>query len=105
MFEEIKKAIKENKKTFFGFLIMLISTLMILIYIVVNQEAKKDKEEVAIQKSAVVVQTTQKVTPAMPNYGSYLKEKDTTDFLMLILIVLFFVGIFLIISSKGKGKK
>lgn len=101
MFEEIKNTIKSNKKTFLGFLIMIASAIIIFAYYI-SSTTKEEKELMVEDPKGTVVVKTQKAAPLMPNYGSYLQEKNSTDFLMLILVVFFLMGIFIIISSKGK---
>ena len=101
MFRDIKDLIKENKKTFIGFLIMITSILIIFAYYIFSMN--QPKEEVIVQglKEEIIIKTTTKA-PSMEKFGSYVKEKNSADVIMLLLVVLFFVGMFIIISSKDK---
>ena len=101
MFRDIKNLIKENKKTFIGFLIMITSILIIFAYYIFSMN--QPKEEVIVQglKEEIIIKTTTKA-PSMEKFGSYVKEKNSADVIMLLLVVLFFVGMFIIISSKDK---
>ena len=100
MLSNIKKLIKENKKTFIGFLIMISSILIMFAYLFSRNQAEK-KVIVQALKENIIVKTITKAT-SMEKYATYMKEKDSSDVLMLLFVLLFFIGIFIIISSKEK---